>query len=299
MKISIITPESLAALQLGYRRPLEGSELAEGRKRVTGLGDPNGPGIHGKFNDFRFANLTNVMGGAIHQNAFEFTSSQFHPLGTLGISKDGTFFRYCQAGAVDLVAGTLQQRAAPVANHLANTPPAVAIGATSFTYTPGATAGAANLYAEGYLQVDTTPGNGYRYRISGHPAISSSTAFSLYLDPDDPIQVALTTSSRVGLHHNRWKNVIQCPTAVTARVAGVAVSVIPATYYGWLVTKGPWPCLINGTPAITSPVANSATTAGALDVWTTAAAAVTITPVGHMMQVGVSGRNNLVDLTID
>ena len=82
-------------------------------------------------------------------------------------------------------------------------------------------------------------------------------------------------------------------------MAGVAPAVITTLQYGWLQIAGPASVLINGTPAITSPVANSATTAGAVDVWTTAAAAVTITPVGHMMQVGVSGKNNMVDLTIE
>jgi hypothetical protein len=78
-------------------------------------------------------------------------------------------FRYCAAGASDTVAGSVYQSAAPIPNHLANTPPAVAVGATSFTYTPGNTAGAANLYAEGYLQVDTTPGNGYTYPSPATP----------------------------------------------------------------------------------------------------------------------------------
>jgi hypothetical protein len=231
------------------------------------------------------------------EGSFGNSATQLHPLGTQAKTRDGRVFRYCQAGAVDTVAGSLYQAAAPVPNHLANTPPAVAIGATSFTYTPGATAGAANLYAEGYLQVDTTPGNGYMYRVGSHPAIVSATAFTLTLD--EPIQVALTASSRVGLHHNSYKNVIVCPTAITGRVAGFSSGVITATQFGWLQTRGPVAALINGTPAITSPVANSATTAGAVDVWTTAAAAVTITPVGYMMQVGVSTKNNAVFATID
>lgn len=231
------------------------------------------------------------------QDTFSSSAVQNHPLGTIGETKDGRRFRYGVAGAVDTVAGSLYQMAAPLPNHLANTPPAVAIGATSFSYTPGATAGAANLYAEGFLQVDTTPGQGYTYQVAGHDAIASSTAFVLYLR--DPIQIALTTSSRVGLIPSKYKNCIVCPTAVTGRVAGVAPCIITLAQYGWFQTRGPASVLINGTPAITSPVANSATTAGAVDVWTTAAAAVTITPVGHMMQVGVSTKLNFVDLTID
>lgn len=248
----------------------------------------------------RFANVTTTPGGAAASvDTFSYTSDQKHPLGTLAMTKDGRWFRYCQVGGVALVAGELYQSAAPIANHLANTPPAVAAGATSFSYTPGATGGAANLYAEGTLMVDTTPGNGYSYRISGHPAITASVAFVLTLDPDEAIQVALTTSSRVGLHHHPYKNVIETPTTNTAKVVGWANNVATAAYYTWLQTRGPVAALINGTPAITAPVVNSGTTAGAVDKWTTAAADVAVTPVGFMMQVGVSGKNNAVYATID
>jgi hypothetical protein len=218
-------------------------------------------------------------------------------LGTLANTSDGRRFRWAQVGAADLVAGNLIQSAAPITAHLANTPPAVAIGAKSFSYTPGATGAAANLYAEGYLQVDTTPGNGYIYQVSGHLAITASVAFTLNLV--DAIQVALTTSSRVGLMANQFRSVIQAPTTNTAAIVGGAPAATPATYYGWLQTYGPFSALINGTPAITSPVANSGTAAGGVDVWTTAAAAVVVTPVGSMMQVGVSGKNNYVFLRLD
>lgn len=239
-----------------------------------------------------------MIGGVIvtGQNVHSESSTQLHPLGTRGETRDGRRFRYCQAGASALVAGTLYQSAAPIANHLANTPPAVAIGATSFSYTPGATGGASNLYAEGFLQVDTTPGEGYTYMVSGHGTITSATAFTLTLM--DPIVIALTTSSRVGLRHNAFKNVIQAPTTLTANAAGIATFPLTAGYYGWLQTYGPCSCLINGTPAVTAPAINSATTAGALDVWT-AAAQPTSSFVGRMMQVGVSTKYNFVFLTLD
>ena len=230
------------------------------------------------------------------QDTFTGSATQMHPLGTYAETADGRGFRYAQVGATALVAGSLYQGAAPLANHLANTPPAVAIGATSFSYTPGATAGAANLYAEGYLQVDTTPGNGYTYQVSGHAAISASTAFTLYLR--DPIQVALTTSSRVGLIPNAHKNVIVAATTLTAKAVGVAPAATTAAYYGWLQTHGPCSVLINGTPAITAPIINGATTAGSVDVWT-AAAQPTSNLIGHAMQVGVSTKNNFIFLCID
>lgn len=297
MKAYLINPLALLGASLGYNRPLDRHDWDGKGGHVPAWAGCYMPGV-GETR--RFSNLSGLTGSSgVGLDMFSFSTDQKAPLGSMAVSKDGRIFRYAQAGDTLLVAGHLQQGIPKVTAHLANTPPAVAALATSFVYTPGAATAVANQYAEGLLVVDTTPGNGYAYRISGHAAIASSTAFTLYLDPDDAIQVALTTSSRVGLHSNAWKLTVVCPTAITARVAGVACSPAAINNYYWAQTRGPAPCLINGTPAITSPVANSATTAGAVDVWTTAAAAVTITPVGHMMQVGVSGKNNLVFLTID
>lgn len=231
--------------------------------------------------------------------AGDFSADQKHALGSIGYLKDGRLFRYCQAGVAPLVVGNLVQSAAPVTAHLANTPPPVPVGSTQFIYTPGAAAGAANLYAEGYLSVDTAPGNGYVYGVSGHGPISSGTAFTLYLDPDDPIRdTALSGTSRVGLMTNRWRAVIQSPATLTSTVAGGVVAPIPAGWYGWVQTAGPFAGLIVGTPAVNAPIISSATVPGGIDVWT-ATAQPTANLIGHMMQAGVGGKNNMVWLKID
>jgi len=49
---------------------------------------------------------------------------------------------------------------------------------------------------------------------------------------------------------------------------------------------------------VTAPVVNSATTAGAVDVWS-AAAQPTSSLVGEMCQIGVSTKNNFVFAKID
>jgi hypothetical protein len=247
-----------------------------------------------------------IYGGS-HADAVDigsWTADQKHPLGTMAIGKDGSIYRYCQAGAADLVVGNIVQKAAPIPLHLALTSAAMPIGQSQpalpifqTVVTPGATAGAANLYAEGYLLISDGPGNGYRYTISGHPAIVASTAFTLTLE--EPIRdVAFTTATRYGLIHHNYKNVIQTPTTITAPVVGGVVAPIVATNYGWLLTKGLFAALINGTPAVTAPVINSATTAGGVDVWT-AGAQPTANIVGRMAQVGVSGKNNAIYLSVD
>lgn len=234
----------------------------------------------------------------IGQDDFESSSTQKHRLGTRAISDDGRVFRYVRAGAVDLVAGNCIQSPAIVANHLANTPPAVAIGEKSFTYTPGATLGTANQYADGFLQVDTTPGNGYTYSVSGHAAFASATAFTLNLK--DPIQVALTTSSRVGLIANPYNGVIQFPvTTATGTLVGVAGYIISATHYGWVQTWGIASVLTAGTPALGAMVMAPSAAAGATTVVVAAGSLVTAQIVGHMAQVGVDGKNNFTHLRIN
>ena len=83
-----------------------------------------------------------------------------------------------------------------------------------------------------------------------------------------------------------------------AGVAGVAPYIIATTQYGWVQTWGMCSVLINGTPAVNAPVVAGGTTAGSVDVWT-AAAQPTTNFVGHMAQVGVSTKNNFVNLMIE
>lgn len=233
-------------------------------------------------------------------NSWDFTAEPKHALGSIGVDRAGRSYRYVQAGAADLVAGNVIQSPAIVTAHLANTPPAVDAGATSFTYTPGAVLGTANQYAGGVLQVDTAPGNGRMYGVAGHAAFALSTAFTLNLEKDDPIQVALTTSSRVGLVQNPYKGVIQMPvTTATGILVGVAVSAITATYYGWIQTKGLAAVLIAGTPALGATVMAPGAVAGAAQVIVAAGTLIVAQWVGQMAQIGVDTKNNAVWLNID
>lgn len=231
------------------------------------------------------------------QPMFVSSSTAVHDIGTRGYTADGRRFVYVLAGAVDLVPGNVLQSPAIVPNHLANTPPAVAIGATSFTYTPGATAGAANLYSDGLLGVSTTPGLGQTLRVINSPTITSSTAFTLTLD--DPMQVALTTSSRVGLIPNKYRGVIQFPvTTATGVVVGVCVYVITAAQYGWVQTGGYCATLTTGTPALGAKVMIPGAAAGSVTVVVAAGSLLTAQDVGNMAQVGVDATACWVDLRI-
>jgi hypothetical protein len=244
------------------------------------------------------ANLTQHP-EVLAQDTLSSSATQQHRLGTRAVTKDGRVFRYCLAGASDLVAGNCIQSAAILTNYLAMTPSAAAVTQPVVSVTPGATAAAAGLFSEGLMQIDTTPGNGYTYGILSHPAFAGSDLQAVTLYQDDLLQVALTTSSRVGMIENMYKGVIQFPvTTATGLLVGVAPTIIKASQYGWLQTWGLASVLINGTPALGAAVVSpSATTAGSVDVITTTNL-VTAQIVGNMAQVGVSGKNNFCFLKI-
>lgn len=242
--------------------------------------------------------LTLATGAASAQDSLTSSATQYHPLGTKAFDNFGGAYRYSQAVAAT-VAGSLYQAVAPIPDHLATTAPVVAIGAKSFSFTPGATAGAANLYAEGVLSMDTGPGNGYTYAVSGHAAITASVAFTLVLR--EPVQVAFSTATRLGLIANPFKNVIVAPTTLTAQPVGWATCVIATAEYGWLKTGGLISALIEGTPGAGTPLIASASAAGAVAAFTATGNSQTFASkvVAQMVQVGVNGKNNVIHAFLD
>ena len=230
----------------------------------------------------------------------EYGTTQLHPLGTIGETRDGRLFRYVKNGAVALTVGDFIQSSADVPNHKTLTPAAAAIGASSVTVTLGATLAAANDYAEGYLMTAVTPGMGRTYQISGHPAAASAATLAVTLAPDDLIQIALTTSSRVHLIANPYNRVIQFPvTTATGVCVGVAVSALPIDNYGWLQTKGACCPLTDGTPALGAHIMVPGAVAGAGEIVVAAGTLIVAQFVGRMIFAGVDNVRNPVFLDID
>lgn len=228
---------------------------------------------------------------------FSSSATKAYPLGTRGVTRDGRVFRYCLAGASDLVVGNVIQAPAQITNHQQLTPVAAAVGASTITAALGATAATVNQYADGWAIIDTTPGLGYMYPISGHAAVASAGNITISLPSDSKVEVALTTSSRVSLQANPYSGVIQSPvTTLTGAVVGVAVYPITAAQYGWIQTHGPGAVLIAGTPGVGLAVVVPATAAGAVVVDGAASATKVI---GSMMVTGVDGKVQAVLLNIN
>lgn len=243
------------------------------------------------MNATSFAQLS---AGSLHATS----TTQQLPLGTLMYSRDGRGFRYCQNAATLLVVGNHIQAAVQNTAFQGLTPSAASVGDLTVTITPGATTGVANLFAEGVVQVSVTPDLGNAYEIQSHPAIASTTAFAARLYQDEALRVAWTSSTRVDLIQNPYKNVVQSPTTATGALVGVCISPIPAStttvfQYGWLQTHGHGCLLVAGTPGVGIGVGYSATAGAA------AVLGATLAQTGIMMVTGQAGLTQAVYLTID
>ena len=104
------------------------------------------------------------------------------------------------------------------------------------TITLGATAATVNQYAEGYLIINDVDGEGIAYKIRSHPAADSGATLTIELE--DPIKVALTTSSQASLTYNPYDNVVISATDQADLPIGIPNIAVTAAYYFWVQTGG-------------------------------------------------------------
>jgi len=228
------------------------------------------------------------------QEVFTSSSVQLQDIGCYAETADGRGWRYSKVGAVDTVAGKVYQGKALDAT---NDQPsggiaveAAAVGATEVTITDTLTY-TLNEFAGGYLSVAVTPGQGYTYKIKGNTAASSAVAtFTL----EDPIVVALTTSSKVIVVQNTYNGIVIEPGTPTAAIAGVPNTIIADGEYGWTQTWGPCAVLFTGTGAAGKAVGSlSGGTSGS------AAPAIAATNIlGYHMATGITAEYAMIHLVI-
>lgn len=216
-------------------------------------------------------------------------------IGSYVETADGRGFRYCKVGAVATVAGKVYQGPARDATNLQPSGglgvAAQAIGDLSVTISTSITL-TANQLANGYLSVDVTPGQGYLYKIAGNTAVSGATGAVITLA--DPLQVALTTSSKVIVAQNQYNGVVIEPGTPTAAIVGVAHRVTTAAYFGWIQTRGAASVLFTGTGVAGKAV-------GSLSSGTSGSVAPCIAAtniIGYHMATGITGEYALIHLTL-
>ena len=235
--------------------------------------------------------------GITPQELFNVTAStQATDLGAVASTGDGRIFRYFYNGAVAAVPGKVYQ--GPAQDTTNQNPSgglavaAAAIGATQVTLTGSLTL-AVNLLAGGFMSVNITPGQGYLYKVKANTAVSSAANCVVTLE--DPIQVALTTSSTVVFQQSKYNGCVVAPATLTSSVVGVPIAATPINYYGWMQTHGMASCLETGT-------GTCGTDLGVLQGGTigSLAPAIAGTPIcAWAAATCITGNYGLVDLCID
>lgn len=203
--------------------------------------------------------------GAIGQNPFVTDDANpQHSLGQVMAADGNRRFVYVKNGAVAMTRGLMYQAAAEDTADQDITPTATAVGATSIVTSSTMTV-TANQYAGGWIVVSVTPGLGQVFKIKSHAAYTAAAATFLL---EDPVRVALTTSSRLDFVVNPYNGVVVTPATLTGTPVGVAVNAVSANQYGWLQTWGPAPVTADAGGAITvdDALSTSNATVGCVEV---------------------------------
>src|SRR3972149_2948980 len=145
-------------------------------------------------------------------------------LGTRAVTPDGRVFRWALAGGVAIEAGKLVQTMAEIHSSVfvngLTVINATVTGVTTITVTMATTILAADTYKDGYMYIDTSPGQAM-YRVKSHQAAASAADAEFTLYESDEIKNALTSGTTlVGFKRNPYTSVLITPTTITGRVIG-------------------------------------------------------------------------------
>ena len=201
-------------------------------------------------------------------NPYAESSTQLFPLGTRLLRGLDEWW-YCKNAAVALAIAVPVQSAAAIhaeADDDIVVGAASAIGALTVTLTSTANLAAAPLstkdgFKDGYLVVNDLAGEGQCYKIKGHEAASGTSNFVVTLY--DPLTIALTTASQVGLIQHPCANVIASAAVVSGIYIGQPLIAVTASYYFWAQHSGvrpmiPQAAIAKGTAVILGTTAAKA-----------------------------------------
>lgn len=231
---------------------------------------------------------------AVEQDVHTTSAIPRAKLGDKVHTADGRVYRYSKNAGTALDAGKLTVASTLVANHTNIAVESAAdVGATQITVTLGATAATANQYSEGYVVVNDAAGEGIAYKIADHGAAAS--AGDLVINLEDPIRVALTTSSEVALTKNIYDSVVISAADQADLAVGVPNVAVAADEYFWAQTGGT--CAVLADEAVTAgqSVTIGSSTAGSVE----AADLVGEQVVGVSISALVDAEYRPVRLTMD
>jgi len=239
--------------------------------------------------------LPNIAFGG-NGSQFVVGTAKTSPLGTLMQFADGRQYRFGKAEGTQIATAKLCQQTLNDANFdELVVPTARAIGDTTITLTTGSTAVGKDDLVDGWINVEDDAGEGYLYSVQSNDAAATTSTLTVRLN--EPLQVAWTTSTTVGIFRSPYSAVIVHPSPATAMLCGVTPRVIPASNYGWFQVWGPASVTIEGTVVINERVIDSASADGAVAP-TASTAAGEENYVGVVMEVAATTEQGIIWLKI-
>jgi hypothetical protein len=178
-----------------------------------------------------------------YQEAFAQGSTKKHPLGTVGMTPDGSKYRYCKAGAAiaknwGCVNANRHLSACTGESAEAALSGAIAVGDTDFTFLDTSTI-AADYYADGY--VVTMQGPFELHRIA-HSTAGAGTSVTCTLEDGDAFVTADADANTVNVYPSPWGNVKLGMAAASGQEGFVCVPkcAITSGNYFWGLVNGPY-----------------------------------------------------------
>ena len=235
-------------------------------------------------------------------NVWETSSTQQYELGTRYVLPDGRAYRYAQAGAAALAPGELQQSAvfggssATVQTDIA-VQAAAAVGEKAISVTLATDAATLNQYAGGWLCVSDAAGQGQLFSVASNAVATAGG--TCVIQVNEPVTVALTTSSKAQLMTNPYKLIIAAPvTTPSGLPVGVPNVDVAINYFGWIQTWGPCCCLVKTALLMGTSVIQDVAAAGSVGVQTAGAASLVQPQIGIGGLVTATTDSGIVFLTI-
>ena len=229
------------------------------------------------------------------QGIYEIATYQKEELGALRILNDGRMFRYMKSAATIAAGKAIEATDEADSNLEAQGLPTIAVGAKTFTFTPGgAVTYVDDYFRGGWLVITEGTGLGQTYKIAGNVAEAAGTVLPIILE-DAIVTATDTANSKGSVYPSTYLRGIVAAT-ITNPVLGIATQPLSALDYAWIQTRGPCACLIAGTPAIGSYIIANATD-GSLGI---SSMAVSSPLVGVVIgTAGADTKYYMVDLKID
>jgi hypothetical protein len=150
--------------------------------------------------------------------------------------------------------------------------------------------------SDGWMVVNKSTGLGYAYPIKWNQYLTSDTLMEIELY--EPLRVATATTTEVTLVKNPWADIVVMPTTAAGIATGVPAVVIPASYYGWVQTKGICAMTVDASDtlvvgaAVGKPGTNG--TAGGVGI-----PAITTQIWGHCIYIAATGETALINLNLE